>query len=70
VALNLLAGGREDQFAAAAGTLNGEGDYALALEIIQPGLLRQLPGNTASGRSRRKPQSGTARRRRDPPAGF
>ena len=39
-ALDLLAGGREEQFAAAAATLIGQGDYALALEIIQPGLLR------------------------------
>ena len=39
-ALDLLAGGRERQFAAAAATLIGQGDHALALEIIQPGLLR------------------------------
>src|ERR1039458_5867949 len=36
--LDLLAGGREEQFAAAAATLIGQGEYALALEIIQPGL--------------------------------
>ena len=39
-ALDLLAGGREQQFAAAAATLIGQGDHALALQIIQPGLLR------------------------------
>jgi hypothetical protein len=38
-ALDLLAGGKEEQFAAAAATLIGQGDYALALEIIQPGLI-------------------------------
>jgi glyoxylase-like metal-dependent hydrolase (beta-lactamase superfamily II) len=39
-ALDLLAGGREERFAAAAETLIGQGDHALALQIIQPGLLR------------------------------
>jgi len=39
-ALDVLAGGREDAFAAAAGTLVNQGDHALALEIIRPGLLR------------------------------
>jgi hypothetical protein len=43
-ALDLLAGGDQEQFAAAAGTLIGQGDYALALEIIRPGLLRH-PGS-------------------------
>ena len=38
-ALDLLAGGREEAFAAAAGTLLGQGDPALALEVINPGLL-------------------------------
>jgi len=45
-ALDLLAGGREEQFAQAAATLLGQGDDALALEIIEPGLLRH-PGSTA-----------------------
>ena len=45
-ALDLLAGGREEQFAAAATTLIGQGDYALALEIIQPGLLRHPASGT------------------------
>ena len=48
-ALDLLAGGREEQFAAAAATLIGQGDYALALEIIQPGLLRHPASNTLAG---------------------
>jgi hypothetical protein len=40
-ALDLLAGGRDEQFAAAAATLIAQGDHALALQtIIQPGLLR------------------------------
>jgi glyoxylase-like metal-dependent hydrolase (beta-lactamase superfamily II) len=39
-ALDLLAGGREEQFSAAAAVLIGQGDHALALELIQPGLLR------------------------------
>jgi glyoxylase-like metal-dependent hydrolase (beta-lactamase superfamily II) len=43
-ALDLLAGGDQEQFAAAASTLIGQGDYALALEIIRPGLLRH-PGS-------------------------
>jgi hypothetical protein len=42
-ALDLLAAGRQEQSAAAAATLIGQGDYALALEIIQPGLLRHPP---------------------------
>ena len=45
-ALDLLAGGREEQFAAAATTLIGQGDNALALEIIQPGLLRYPASGT------------------------
>jgi glyoxylase-like metal-dependent hydrolase (beta-lactamase superfamily II) len=39
-ALDLLAGGRQERFADAAATLIAQGDYALALEIIKPGLLR------------------------------
>ena len=45
-ALDLLAGGREEQFAAAAATLIGQGDHALAMQIIQPGLLRH-PASTS-----------------------
>jgi glyoxylase-like metal-dependent hydrolase (beta-lactamase superfamily II) len=48
-ALDLLAGGREEQFAAAAATLIGQGDYTLALEIIQPGLLRHPASITLAG---------------------
>jgi glyoxylase-like metal-dependent hydrolase (beta-lactamase superfamily II) len=48
-ALDLLAGGREEQFAAAAATLIGQGDHALALEIIQPGLLRHPASTTLAG---------------------
>jgi glyoxylase-like metal-dependent hydrolase (beta-lactamase superfamily II) len=51
-ALDLLAGGREEQFAAAAATLIAQGDHALALEIIQPGLLRH-PASTALAGQRR-----------------
>ena len=51
-ALDLLAGGRAEQFAAAAGTLIGQGDHALALEIIEPGLLRH-PASTALAGLRR-----------------
>jgi glyoxylase-like metal-dependent hydrolase (beta-lactamase superfamily II) len=39
-ALDLLAGGKADAFVAAAATLAGQGDLALALEILAPGLLR------------------------------
>jgi glyoxylase-like metal-dependent hydrolase (beta-lactamase superfamily II) len=39
-ALDLLAGGRQERFADAAATLIAQGDHALALEIIKPGLLR------------------------------
>jgi glyoxylase-like metal-dependent hydrolase (beta-lactamase superfamily II) len=39
-ALDLLAGGRQERFVDAAATLMGQGDHALALEIIKPGLLR------------------------------
>jgi glyoxylase-like metal-dependent hydrolase (beta-lactamase superfamily II) len=45
-ALDLLAGGRDEQFAAAAATLIGQGDHALALQIIQPGLLRHPASST------------------------
>jgi glyoxylase-like metal-dependent hydrolase (beta-lactamase superfamily II) len=48
-ALDLLAGGREERFAAAAATLIGQGDHALALEIIQPGLLRHPASSTLAG---------------------
>jgi hypothetical protein len=51
-ALDLLAGGRDEPFAAAAATLIGQGDHALALDIIQPGLLRH-PASTALARLRR-----------------
>jgi glyoxylase-like metal-dependent hydrolase (beta-lactamase superfamily II)/ABC-type amino acid transport substrate-binding protein len=39
-ALDLLAGGKADAFVFAAATLAGQGDLALALEILTPGLLR------------------------------
>ena len=48
-ALDLLAGGREEQFAAAAATLLGQGDHALALAIIEPGLLRHPASTTLAG---------------------
>jgi glyoxylase-like metal-dependent hydrolase (beta-lactamase superfamily II) len=52
-ALDLLAGGREEQFTAAADLLIGQGDHALALEIIiRPGLLRH-PASTRLARLRR-----------------
>ena len=50
-ALDLLAAGREEPFAAAAATLIGQGDHALALQIIQPGLLRH-PASTTLARLR------------------
>jgi glyoxylase-like metal-dependent hydrolase (beta-lactamase superfamily II) len=39
-ALDLLAGGKADAFVTAAATLAGQGDLALALDILTPGLLR------------------------------
>jgi glyoxylase-like metal-dependent hydrolase (beta-lactamase superfamily II) len=48
-ALDLLAGGREGQFAAAAATLIGQGDHGLALQIIQPGLLRHPTSSALAG---------------------
>ena len=48
-ALDLLAGGRDEPFAAAAATLIGQGDHALALQIIQPGLLRHPASTTLAG---------------------
>jgi glyoxylase-like metal-dependent hydrolase (beta-lactamase superfamily II) len=39
-ALDLLAGGKVQAFVTAAATLAGQGDLALALEILAPGLLR------------------------------
>ncbi len=49
-ALDLLAGG-EEPFVRAAGVLTGQGDHALALEIIEPGLLR-YPDSAALARLR------------------
>ncbi len=51
-ALDLLAAGRQDAFAAAARTLISQGDHALALQIIEPGLLRH-PGSTELAALRR-----------------
>ncbi|MGO9728582.1 MAG: alkyl sulfatase dimerization domain-containing protein, partial [Streptosporangiaceae bacterium] len=48
-ALDLLAGGRDEQFATAAATLIGQGDHALALQIIQPGLLCHPASVTLAG---------------------
>jgi hypothetical protein len=48
-ALDLLAAGREQQFAAAATTLISQGDHALALQTIQPGLLRHPASTTLAG---------------------
>ncbi|HEX6713431.1 MAG TPA: alkyl sulfatase dimerization domain-containing protein [Thermoleophilaceae bacterium] len=39
-ALDLLAGGKADAFVTTAATLADQGDLALALEILDPGLLR------------------------------
>ena len=50
-ALDLLAGGRPEQFASAARTLLAQGDRALALEIASAGLLRH-PGHTGLARLR------------------
>ncbi len=52
-ALDLLGGGREDSFVAAATTLAGQGDHALALEIISSGLLR-YPASAALKDLRRR----------------
>jgi glyoxylase-like metal-dependent hydrolase (beta-lactamase superfamily II) len=49
-ALDLLAGGTDEPFTAAAATLIGQGDHALALQtIIQPGLLRHPASTTLAG---------------------
>jgi glyoxylase-like metal-dependent hydrolase (beta-lactamase superfamily II) len=48
-ALDLLAGGREDAFTAAAQTLIGQGDDVLALQIIEPGLLRHPASTELAG---------------------
>ena len=45
-ALDLLAGGRQERFVDAAATLIGQGDHALALEIINPALLRYPASST------------------------
>jgi glyoxylase-like metal-dependent hydrolase (beta-lactamase superfamily II) len=44
-ALDLLAGGKAEAFVIAAATLAGQGDLALALEILAPGLLRHPESN-------------------------
>jgi glyoxylase-like metal-dependent hydrolase (beta-lactamase superfamily II) len=48
-ALDLLAAGREDAFTAAARTLISQGDHALALQIIEPGLLRHPASTELAG---------------------
>jgi glyoxylase-like metal-dependent hydrolase (beta-lactamase superfamily II) len=48
-ALDLLAGGREDAFTAAAQTLISQGDDVLALQIIEPGLLRHPASTELAG---------------------
>lgn len=48
-ALDLLAAGREDAFTAAARTLIGQGDHAVALQIIEPGLLRHPASHELAG---------------------
>jgi glyoxylase-like metal-dependent hydrolase (beta-lactamase superfamily II) len=45
-ALDLLAGGRQERFVDAAATIIGQGDHALALEIINPALLRYPASST------------------------
>ena len=52
-ALDLLGGGPENSFVAAAATLAGQGDHTLALEIISPGLLR-YPASAALQDLRRR----------------
>ncbi|HEX6519050.1 MAG TPA: hypothetical protein VF070_03430, partial [Streptosporangiaceae bacterium] len=47
--LGLLAGGREEPFSAAATALAGQGDHALALHIIEAGLLRHPDSATLAG---------------------
>ncbi len=44
-ALDLLAGGKAKPFVTAAATLAGQGDLALALEILNPGMLRHPDSN-------------------------
>ena len=51
-ALDLLAGGRQERFADAAATLIEQGDHALGLEIIRPGLVR-YPASSALAELRR-----------------
>ncbi len=48
-ALDLLAGGREDAFTAAAQTLISQNDDVLALQIIEPGLLRHPASTELAG---------------------
>jgi hypothetical protein len=48
-ALDLLAGGSEERFVAAATTLIGNGDDAVALDIIAPGLLRHPASAALAG---------------------
>jgi glyoxylase-like metal-dependent hydrolase (beta-lactamase superfamily II) len=58
-ALELLGGGGEEPFVRAARALTGQGDHALALEIIEPGLLR-YPASAALERLRRDALRGLA----------
>jgi hypothetical protein len=48
-ALDLLAGGKADAFAYAAATLADQGDLALALDIVTPGLLRHPDSSELAG---------------------
>ena len=58
-ALDLLAGGGEEPFVRAAGALTGRGDHALALEIIEPGLVR-YPASAALAQLRQDALRGLA----------
>jgi hypothetical protein len=63
---DLLGGGREDSFVAAAATLAGPGDHALALEIISPGLLRYPASAALQDLRRRVLRRLLARHQQDP----
>lgn len=58
-ALDLLGGGGEEPFARAAGALVAQGDHALALELIEPGLAR-YPASAALARLRQDALRGLA----------
>jgi glyoxylase-like metal-dependent hydrolase (beta-lactamase superfamily II) len=60
-ALDLVAGGRDDAFARAAGSLNGRGDYGMGLRVAELGLAAH-PSSAALAREKQRALAGLGAR--------